>query len=53
MDQLTACGRYKKVLWYHRGVGYGNDLIERLVTPWDESTMKDYADFIEPLMPSQ
>lgn len=37
INQFKAYDRLKKVLWYHQDVGYGNNLIERLITPWDES----------------
>lgn len=39
-------------MWYHRGLGYGNDLVERPARPWDDSTMEVYARFIKPLMPA-
>lgn len=50
LDQSTRAGSYKKVMWYHRGVGYGNDLLERPVAPCDEDAMKAYAEFVSPLM---
>lgn len=40
-------------MWYHAGVGYGNDLVERPVGAWDESKMESYAGFVWPLMPAQ
>lgn len=52
LDQRTGAGLYKKVVWYHRGVGYGNDLVECPVAPWDESMMEAYAAFVRPLMPT-
>lgn len=38
-------------MWYRRGVGYGNDLLDHPVRPWDEGTMEAYAEFVSPLMP--
>lgn len=52
MDHRTRYGTYKKVLWYHRGVGYGNDLLNHPVGSWDEGTMQAYAEFARPLLPS-
>lgn len=40
-------------MWYHQGLGYGNDLVERRLGAWDESTMNAYTAFIKPLMPAQ
>lgn len=53
MNQWTNYGLHKKVMWYHRGVGYGNDLVESLVTSWNEHAAGDYAKFIKPLMPAE
>ena len=53
MNQQTLSRAYKKVMWYHRGVGYGNDLTCRRIQPWDEKSMEAYATFVRPLMPGK
>ena len=39
-------------MWYHKGVGYGNDLVGCPVRLGDEGTMEAYAEFVRPLMPA-
>lgn len=53
MCQYIDHRRYKKVMRYHADVRYGNDLLERPVDAWDESTMESYAEFVRPLMPTE
>ena len=50
LDMRTGPGLFKKVMWYHRGVGYGNDLTEREPGPWDEEAMQALWQFIQPLI---
>lgn len=42
-------------MWYHQGGGYGNDLVEHLLTPWAwlPNMMEVYAEFIRPIVPAQ
>lgn len=50
LDLRTGPGVFKRVMWYHHGVGYGNDVMRRAPDPWDDRAMGAYVDFIKPLI---
>ena len=46
----TGPGRFKRVMWYHVGVGYGNDIEGHRPGPCDEKAMNAFASFVQPLI---
>lgn len=38
-------------MWYHKNLGYGNDIISHPVEVWDERHPAQYADFASRLLP--
>lgn len=46
----TKPGIFKRAMWYHESVGYGNDLVKQAPGPWDDKTKAAYVSFIEPLI---
>ena len=52
MEQKTRSGRYKKVMWFYRDVGFGNDLEGQSVRPWLwEWTERMFAGFASRMIP--
>ena len=52
LEQKTRSGRYKKVRWFYRDVGFGNDLEGQFVRPWLwEWTERMFTGFASRLIP--
>ena len=52
MDHRTGTGRFKKVMWYHKGLGYGNDILNQPVQVWNERHMAELAEFSSRFFPN-
>ncbi|KAH7271913.1 hypothetical protein MRS44_004346 [Fusarium solani] len=53
IDQRTAPGRCKKVVMFHRGTLYGNDMTGQRVEAWKDEFTESFGAFIEPMLSYQ
>lgn len=51
MDRQNGNGLFENVIRYNEGLGYGNDVLEEPVRPWDETHLAQYAEFVGRLVP--
>lgn len=51
MEQCTAPGRFKMVMWYQDLVGYGNDITGQPVEVWNSGHAAKYEEFLSRLLP--
>ncbi|SPO04073.1 uncharacterized protein DNG_06756 [Cephalotrichum gorgonifer] len=51
MDCRTGAGRFKKVMWYHRTLGYGNDVLGQPVEAWSGREKALYTEFVSSFLP--
>ncbi|KAI8722578.1 hypothetical protein NCS52_00401900 [Fusarium sp. LHS14.1] len=53
IDQRTAPGRCKKVVMFHRGILYGNDMTGQRVEAWKDEFTESFGAFIKPMLSYQ
>lgn len=51
MDYRTGSGRYKKVMWYNKDLGYGNDVCNQPVEAWKKEHKDQLISFVKPFLP--
>ena len=51
MDHRTSPGSFKKVMWYHKELGYGNDVLDQPVEAWRALHEERYAEFASRFLP--
>ena len=51
MDYRTGSGRYKKVMWYNKDLGYGNDVCNQPVEAWKKEHKDHFISFVKPFLP--
>lgn len=51
INQRTGSGKFKKVMWYRKRFGYGNDLVGQPVEPWKRGQEAEYVAFADRILP--
>lgn len=51
MDHRTGTGLFKKIMWYEKSVGYGNDILKKPVGPWTKEREARYSAFVRRFTP--
>lgn len=51
MDHRTRATSFKKVMWFRRGLGYGNDVLDQPVEAWITVHEERYDEFASRFLP--
>ena len=51
MNHRTGSGMFKRLMWYEKGLGYGNDILNQPVRGWNDRQTAEFAEFFGRFFP--